>query len=181
MQRGLRDFVPPCLRAYLPLLMIFLTVGAQMPFDRLVRAVDDWAGRRGVADVVAQIGATACRPRHLRCCAFLDPPSFTEHVRAARLVVAHAGMGSILTALEHARPILVMPRRGALGETRNDHQVASAARFARLPGVRVAHDEAALSRCLDQLESIRADAPISAVASPELLGVLREFVFAGRP
>jgi hypothetical protein len=25
--------------------LIFLTVGAQMPFDRLVRLVDDWAAR----------------------------------------------------------------------------------------------------------------------------------------
>lgn len=161
--------------------MIFVTVGAQMPFDRLVRAVDDWAGRRRVADVVAQVGTSACRARNLRCLPFLDPPQFVEHVCAARLIVAHAGMGSILTALEHARPILVMPRRGALGETRNDHQVATARRFSCFPGVRVAFDELELCRCLDELESIRADAPISAVASPELLGALREFLLAGRP
>ncbi len=35
--------------------MIFVTVGEQLPFDRLVRAVDEWAAASG-KEVFAQIG-----------------------------------------------------------------------------------------------------------------------------
>ena len=36
--------------------MIFVTVGAQMPFDRLTSSVDRWAASHPTSDVVAQIG-----------------------------------------------------------------------------------------------------------------------------
>ena len=39
--------------------MIFVTVGSQLPFDRLVRAVDDWAAGNGGAAAFAQIGASS--------------------------------------------------------------------------------------------------------------------------
>ena len=104
--------------------MIFVTVGAQMAFDRLVRTVDEWAATRGRKDVFAQIGPTEWRPRHIEWVAFLPPEDFRKRVADATMVVAHAGMGSIITALELGKPILVMPRRGHLQETRNDHQVA---------------------------------------------------------
>ena len=120
--------------------MIFVTVGAQMPFDRLVRAVDDWAGRVP-AEIFAQIGPSSLRPRHMAWTRFLAPADFLAQVGAADLLVAHAGMGSIITALEYGKPILVMPRRGELGETRNNHQVATTKRFRGFGRVEVALDE----------------------------------------
>src|SRR5579859_3180811 len=109
--------------------MIFVTVGAQMPFDRLVRTVDLWAGRKGRRDVFAQVGPTALSPSNIAYEKFLDPASFRAKVEEASVIIAHAGMGSILTALEAGKPILILPRRGDLKETRNDHQVATAQRF----------------------------------------------------
>jgi len=47
--------------------------------------------------------------------------------REARVVVAHAGIGTLLTALQLGKPLIVVPRRAALGEQRNDHQVETAA------------------------------------------------------
>ena len=91
-------------------------------------------------------------------------------------IVAHAGMGSILTALEYGKPILVMPRRGDLRETRNDHQVATAQRFRGLPHVAVAFDEQELVEKLDGLDRMMCGARIGPHASPELLAALREFV-----
>src|SRR5688500_9921748 len=98
--------------------VIFVTVGAQMPFDRLVRAVDAWA--EGRTDVVAQIGESAYVPKTLRWTRFLEPEAFRRHYAEAKVVVAHAGTGSIITALQIGKPIIVMPRRAALRETRND-------------------------------------------------------------
>ena len=80
--------------------MIFVTVGTQIPFDRLVRTVDEWAGRTGRADVFAQIGDSRFAPRHLEAVPSLSPDEFEARFAAADVVVAHAGMGTILGALE---------------------------------------------------------------------------------
>lgn len=147
-----------------------------MPFDRMVRAVDDWARARGRRDVFAQIGSTDWRPSNLAWSALLEPDEFRRRVREATVLVAHAGMGSILTALEAGKPILVMPRRGDLHETRNDHQIATARQFLALGRVAVALDEHELPRKLDEIESLAASEPISRYASPRLLAAVCSFI-----
>jgi UDP-N-acetylglucosamine transferase subunit ALG13 len=159
--------------------LIFVTVGAQMPFDRMVGAVDRWAQACGRDDVLAQIGPTRWRPAHIRWASFLEPSSFRAHVDSASLVVAHAGMGSILTALELGKPIVVMPRRGDLRETRNDHQFATARQLLAQGRVQVAFDEDELLVKLQQIDSIRAAARIAPHASPQLIGAIRQFVMSG--
>ena len=163
--------------------MIFVTVGTQLPFDRLVRAVDDWAGARGRGgDVFAQTattGAAGFRPRNLAWAAYLDPPDFERRFAAAHLVVAHAGMGSIIGALAAGKPILVLPRRAALGEQRNDHQLATARRFADRPGVTACLEEGEVAPALDRLASAAPEPATRAIgteASPELIAALRTFI-----
>ena len=80
--------------------MIFVTVGTQGHFDRMVRTVDEWAGKHGRTDVFAQTGPSDASYRHIRVEQFIDPAKFRECVESASLVIAHAGMGSIITALE---------------------------------------------------------------------------------
>ncbi|WP_024513184.1 glycosyltransferase [Bradyrhizobium sp. ARR65] len=156
--------------------MIFVTVGAQMAFDRLIRTVDEWAGSHDGTDVFAQIGPSNYHPRFIRVTKFIDPPDFRKTVEASNLIVAHAGMGSIITALELGKPIIVMPRRGDLRETRNDHQVATANYLVKGARVVVALDEEMLLRKLDRMDSLAATERIGTSASPELIGKLREFI-----
>lgn len=156
--------------------MIFVTVGAQMPFERLIAGVDAWAAQRGRDDVFAQIGPTDAAPRRIAWERFLDPPEFRRRLIESEAIVAHAGMGTILTALEHAKPILVMPRLGRLRETRNDHQVATAERFLQMGRVAVAMDETELPDALDNLLTTPAGERISPWASPALLETIRRFI-----
>ncbi|MFO1031254.1 MAG: glycosyltransferase [Planctomycetota bacterium] len=160
--------------------MIFVTVGHQMPFDRLIAAVDAWAGARGRSDVFAQIGTTSLRPAHVQFADKIEPAEFKRRMQQATAVVAHAGMGSILTALECGTPILVMPRLGRLQETRNDHQVATAERMKALGRVVVAMDEHELPAAMDRLADLARGPAIAPQASPELLAAVRAFVFDGR-
>ena len=160
--------------------VIFVTVGAQMPFDRLVRTVDSWAGTRGRKDIFAQIGPTDWRPSHLHWQHFLTPTEFRARLSAASVVVAHAGMGSIISALQFGKPILVMPRRGDLLETRNDHQVATAERLGALAGVTVARDEEELQKKLEAIEELAGGAPISSTASESLIRAVRSFIQQAR-
>jgi UDP-N-acetylglucosamine transferase subunit ALG13 len=156
--------------------VIFVTVGSADPFDRLVRAVDEWAGSRRRTDVFAQIGKSRYEPRHMEAVQFLSPSEFRERVRTARFVVAHAGMGSIITALEAGTPIIVMPKWEHLGEHRSDHQVATAKRFGQKQGIIVASDEKDLIVKLDLEEALSSPTTIAQEASPELISAIRTFI-----
>lgn len=156
--------------------MIFVTVGSDVPFDRLIRTVDRWASLRDRRDVFAQIGHGGWRPGFIEHAAMLEPAEFTRRLTASRIVVGHAGMGTILSALQHSKPILVMPRRGALGETRNDHQMDTARQLQKLGKLNVAFDQEELWTNLDRLGEIEAREPISPYAQARLISGLHAFV-----
>ena len=156
--------------------MIFVTVGAQMPFDRLVHAVDAWACERGRTDVFAQIGESDTPPAHIEWARFLSPPEFVSRVRDADLIVAHAGTGSIISALRAGKPIVVLPRHSSLKETRNDHQIATAERFASTEGVYSAMDLNELAERLDESDGYAGGGGISTEASPELIDAVSGFL-----
>lgn len=158
--------------------MIFVTVGTQLPFDRMIQAVDEWAGRRGRGDVIAQIGPGKYLPRNLRHQKFVSPTEFSRYASDAELIVAHAGMGSILSALGMGKPILVMPRLASLGEHRNDHQLSTARRFREAGKIQVAMDEVELIVQLERAGSISAGEKIGPHASPQLLACVSEFIGA---
>ena len=156
--------------------MIFVTVGVQLPFDRLIRAIDVWAGARARSDVVAQVGASSYRPSNIRAKAQLSPDEFRAHVEEAKLVVAHAGMGSIITALEIGKPIIVLPRQAALNEHRNDHQLATARYMEEQNLVRVAKSEEHLVQLLDDWQDSGPPVRIAEYADSELVARLSTFI-----
>ncbi len=155
--------------------MIFVTVGAQIPFDRLVNGIDEWAGKAGRSDLFAQI-AGGQQPKHFEWSDFLDPDQYRQRVQDADAIVAHAGMGSILTALEFGKPILVMARQGSLGETRNDHQVATAKRLESLGRVVVATNQSHLATQLDRIDELSGTDAIAPAASGGIVDAIRDYL-----
>lgn len=156
--------------------MIFLTVGAQMPFERLVKAVDAWAGRAGRPYVFAQIGPTDYRPANMEWTRFLEAAAFKRQYERSNVIVAHAGTGTIITALHLGKPIVVMPRRASLRETRNDHQLATARQFSRFASVRVAWEEGDLTGWLESIDEIQGLRAVGAHASRALINAVRGFI-----
>ena len=156
--------------------MIFVTVGGQLPFDRLIESVDAWAGNRGRDDLFAQIGKGEYEPKQMAYERFLDPPSFAARLAGADAVVAHAGMGTILSALELGKPVVVLPRRHSQGEHRNDHQVATAERLSKLAGIYIADDEGAIPALLDRLETLPPGEAIDPAAAEPLVARIRDYI-----
>lgn len=159
--------------------MIFVTVGTDMPFDRMMKEIDRWVGETGRKDVFAQIGEGGWQPRHMPFVEFLEPVEFKKRFAESTLIIGHAGMGTILSALLHGKPILVMPKKASLGEHRNEHQTATARRMMELGNVNVAFDETELRAKLDQVDDLRARDPIGPHASGGLVEGIREFIFQG--
>ncbi|WP_367871202.1 glycosyltransferase [Luteolibacter sp. Populi] len=160
--------------------MILVTVGTDKPFDRMMKVVDRWAAERGRQDVFAQIGEGGWEPRHIPFVNFFEPVEFKQRFAAANLIIGHAGMGTILSALLHGKPILVMPKLARLGEHRNEHQTATAKRMMELGNVNVAFDEAEMLAKLDLVDRLTAREPIGAYASGSLVEGIRNFIWTGK-
>jgi UDP-N-acetylglucosamine transferase subunit ALG13 len=160
--------------------VIFLTMGTQEPFDRLVRAVDDWYGQSDRSHVlfgqIADNGSDGYVPRNFDWVTRLSPADYAARATQADLIVSHAGMGSILTALNHGKPIVIMPRWAHLREHRNDHQLATVKQLRDRPGIHVAEDETQLGSVLDRVLAESGSpqvAPISALADSRFTDALR--------
>lgn len=110
--------------------MIFVSVGTnEARFDRLLRAV---AGLPLEERVVIQHGhSTAIARDGVELVDFLSFEAMTEKVRQARVVLTHAGVGSVLVCLANGKRPVVVPRRKALGEAVDDHQLQLGRRFAQ--------------------------------------------------
>ena len=159
--------------------MIFVTVGEQLPFDRLIRTIDEWKATSN-EEVFAQIGKSQWKPLHMKYREFLSPQDFTEQFLTADIIIAHAGMGTIITAIEMSKPILVMPRQASKGEHRNDHQYATARRFMNR-GIMVAMNEVELKHKLNCLNEIQSELKKQADLSKytDLIKLIRGFAFGG--
>ena len=148
--------------------MIFATVGTQLPFDRLVRALDQWAALNPDEEVFAQIGQAGYIPEHMEWARTIPAAMFGAKLQQCDAVVSHAGMGTIISAAELGKTVVVMPRRAALGEHRNDHQLATVERLRHLKVLRVADGHEDLPQILDDLQ---VTAPGLASAEPGAIAV----------
>jgi exopolysaccharide biosynthesis glucuronosyltransferase PssE len=148
--------------------MIFLTVGTYpLPFDRLIQWIDDLLSQGKVPDsVFAQIGYSTYVPLFMKSVKMMAETDFDEVVKESSAVISHAGLGSITAALEHLKPILVVPRMVNLGEVVSDHQLHTARRFAELGHVLTATTEHEIEDRLRDLMSFR---PRPRNATPELV------------
>lgn len=157
--------------------MIFVTVGTQLPFERLIKAVDDWAGANPDVPVIAQVGLTEYRPQHMEVVNKLDPDDYQRHFNQAKVVVSHVGMGTIISGLESAKPLVLMPRLAAFGEHRNDHQLGTAKQFRDKKNIHIVESAEELGLAVTKALAAQ-DKPQNATLSisPALLERLRGFV-----
>ena len=166
--------------------MIFATVGTQLPFDRLLSGLDSWAAANPGVPVFAQTGPTGRVFAHLACVEQMGQAAFLARLGAARLIVSHAGMGTILTAADLGKPVIVMPRRAKFAEHRSDHQLATAAEMGALDHVSVAEDGEALHKALDcALASGFPTVPLAPASGADrrapLVDCIRDFVWHRPP
>ncbi|WP_158084345.1 glycosyltransferase [Marispirochaeta aestuarii] len=156
--------------------MIFVTVGMQLPFNRLVRTVEAWAKKHKASDVIFQVGPGGYFPSGFSASQFIKPEQFEQYVKKADVVVSHAGMGSILKSLELAKPIIILPRLQIYGEHRNNHQVHTAENIGKYEGVLVAKSETDVEDLLDVAITFTSGSAISKSASDSLIAHIQYFI-----
>jgi beta-1,4-N-acetylglucosaminyltransferase len=127
--------------------MIFVTVGTnEARFDRLLRAVAELDVDE---EVIVQHGhSSPVGPRRAQLVDFLPFDDMVATIRRARIVITHAGVGSIMVALANERRPIVLPRLAANGEAVDDHQLQLGRRFAAVGLVTLVETQAALREAL---------------------------------
>lgn len=159
--------------------MILVTVGMQLGFDRLIEAMDELAPTLPMP-VFAQVGKGTYKARNIETAASISPTDFDKLIAGTRLLVAHAGIGTVLTAQKFRKPILLFPRRASMGEHRNDHQLATVGQLQGRAGIVVAMNTEDLPAAIDT--GLRMDLPESPVVPQRdrLKASLEAFITSGK-
>ena len=122
--------------------MILVTIGTnEQPFDRLIRAATTLGGDE---PLLVQHGSSRVPHGRGEWVDFLSFDELADRARQARVVVCHAGVGSIMLARRCGHRPVVVPRRHQLGEAVDDHQLFLARRLAQSGIVTLVEDVADL-------------------------------------
>lgn len=152
------------------------------PFDRLIRVMDEWTARTGDSDVFAQIGDGTYIPQHMDHARKLSQADFAAVMARAEVIVAHAGMGTVITAGRVGRPLVIIPRIEKWGEHTTDHQIATANWLRDKPGIFVADTDEGLPDAISRarIAGAQETARLPALADPAFTDrinkAIREFL-----
>jgi UDP-N-acetylglucosamine transferase subunit ALG13 len=110
--------------------VVTLGTAAEYPFRRLVATLVPLLAPGGALEratglpvrTLWQTGGTPVDGLPVEATPFLAADRLAAALRAGDIVVAHAGAGSALGALEAGRRPLLAPRRAGRGEAGDDHQ-----------------------------------------------------------
>ena len=131
--------------------MIFVTVGKGIdPFDRLVKAADGLAAEID-EKVFIQYGCSTYKPIHAEGRDYVTFPEAQEFTKASTIMIAHAGIGTIIGALRSGIPIVIVPRYKKNKEHFNNHQLEIAEAVKGRPGVEVVYEGEALLPAVNRL------------------------------
>lgn len=122
--------------------MIFVTVGtSKLSFDRLLEKVDFLIKEKKIKDkVIMQIGNSSYEPKHAEWFRFESYEKMKDLMKKSEIIITHAGVGSILTAMIMKKKLIVVPRTKKYNEHVDDHQVEFSKHLNKEYGVTVVFD-----------------------------------------
>lgn len=119
--------------------MIFGAVGTNSwDFTRLIKELDEISGEID-EKMIIQIGNNNYKPKNAQFFEFIDKNEMEDIYEESRVIVSHAGIGIILSAIRHKKPIIVVPRMEKFGEHFDNHQIDTAKKLEK-EGITVAWD-----------------------------------------
>ncbi|MDP6128152.1 MAG: glycosyltransferase [Planctomycetota bacterium] len=113
--------------------MIFFTVGTeQFDFLRMIQAADLVAKALPDEEVFIKIAENSQTPEVAQWERWLSYQEFVQRVHDARIVVTHAGAGSLLSCAWQGKVAITVPRLHKFGEHVDNHQTELADKMANL-------------------------------------------------
>lgn len=151
--------------------LLFATVGATLPFNRLVDTVAELKARGEIPeDVLIQTGIGGHTPAGIDTVETLPFDRVQELLTDASIVICHGGTGSLITALRQGCRVIAMPRLFERGEHYDNHQAEITNAFAARGLIAVANTPDELAAALAE---VRSKPPVLATTDPaELMAYL---------
>ena len=107
--------------------MIFVILGTQdKKFPRLLDALQKKIDEGKISkkeEIIVQAGSTKYESKNMKIIDYMSVRKFEECIDRADLIICHAGVGTILTALKKGKKIIAAARLKQYGEHVNDHQL----------------------------------------------------------
>lgn len=156
--------------------LLFATVGATLPFDRLIRTVAELKNSGVIPErIIAQTGIGGIRPEGIETHETLPFDRVQEILREADIVLCHGGTGSLITALREGCRVVAMPRLFERREHYDNHQAEITAAFAQRGLIAVANSPEELATAL---ATVRNRSPVAATTDPAALIAHLDELFA---
>ena len=144
--------------------MILVTVGnSNWDFSRLVKYMDEFA-KTTSERVIIQRGSSKYEPSYADFFDFATKGEIIDLHEEARIVVAHAGIGSILTAIDTKKPIILVPRQKEHKEMIDNHQLEIASTLEAELNIKVAWSIPDINNLINS-----SDCKISIVSESQVL------------
>lgn len=113
--------------------MIFVSVGTQLPFDRLLHLTESVVKELSIDEpIVCQSGPSEFSSTTMTVKKFIDEGEYNTCLTESRLFIGHAGMGSIIKCLDFGVDAVLLARDASLGEHRNNHQFSTCEAFSNV-------------------------------------------------
>ncbi len=107
--------------------MIFVILGTQdKKFPRLLEAIQKKIDEGKIdkkEEIIVQAGSTKYKSNDMKILDYIPISQFEDYIEKADLIICHAGVGTILTALKKNKKIIAAARLKQYGEHVNDHQL----------------------------------------------------------
>ncbi|MBQ2116194.1 MAG: glycosyl transferase [Lachnospiraceae bacterium] len=156
--------------------MIFVVLGTQkFQLNRLLQKLDEYVEQGLLKDeVFAQIGNSTYKPKNYKYKDFVDKKEFDETVAKADVVIAHSGVGTIITAIHAQKPVIVYPRLAKYNEHVDDHQLDIAKAFEMKKYVLCCYENDDLLEKIEQSKSYHFDEYVS--QQKQIIGIIKDFL-----
>ncbi len=137
--------------------MILVLLGTQdKPFERILKAVAKQIDKGNIKEkVVAQIGCTSFEHKKIKTFDFVSKEEIEKLIEKAKLIITHAGVGTITECISKGKKVIVIPRLKKYGEHTNDHQLQITKEFAMKDYVLPLYDTKNLSKILEKAKTFK--------------------------
>ncbi|SFG51907.1 UDP-N-acetylglucosamine transferase subunit ALG13 [Priestia megaterium] len=136
--------------------MILVAVGTQnFSFNRLLKMVDELIEDKVITDnVLGQLGYSTYQPIYYEGFDFKPEKEMTRLIECADIIVTHAGVGTITTALQLQKKIIVVPRLSQYGEHVDNHQLEIAQAYRQKEYIQLAQNKEELTYLLNNINKL---------------------------
>ena len=94
--------------------MIFVILGTQdKKFTRLLEAIQKAIDENKISkkeEIIVQAGSTKFKSKDMKIIDYMPVEQFEEYIDKADIIICHAGVGTILTALNKGKKVIAAAR-----------------------------------------------------------------------